>query len=124
MWCAQRSHAGLFVAAAAGKISNVKDALAAEAEACVAAAQGAAELGLHRVILESDCKNLINALQSKSHDLALIGVCISSFESFSFQFAPRSCNEVAHLLAQHGLHVDSACEGWEDVAPESAVHLG
>ena len=126
-----RSDTGQFVAAAAGKLSNVKDALTAESEACVAAVEGAAELGLHRVIFESDCRNLIMAIQSKSHDLALIGVllkevrsiCIGSFETSSFQFAPRSCNEVAHRLAQHGLRADAACVGWEDEAPDFLVDL-
>ena len=50
-----RTDTGQFVAAASGKLNNVKDALAAEAEACVAAVEGAAAIGLHRVILESDC---------------------------------------------------------------------
>ena len=126
-----RSDTGQFIAAAAGKLSNVRDAFAAEAEACVAAAEGASAIGLHRVIFESDCQTLVYALQSRSHDLAPIGVllkevrsiCIGSFESYSFQFVPRTCNAVAHLLAQHGLRSDSTCVGWEDDAPSFIVDL-
>jgi hypothetical protein len=45
-----RSDAGEFVAAAAGQLKNLRDSLQAEAEACVAASEGAAALGLNRVI--------------------------------------------------------------------------
>jgi hypothetical protein len=43
-----RSDAGEFVAAAAGQLKNLRDSL--QAEACVAASEGAAALGLNRVI--------------------------------------------------------------------------
>ena len=136
-----RSDTCQFIAAAAGKSHNCRDALQAEAEACVAAVEGAATIGLHRVQFESDCKTLVTALQTKERDLAHVGVllkearsgCISSFESYTFSFAPRSCNKVAHTLAQHGLRADVECEGWEDFAPafladlvasELAVHSG
>jgi hypothetical protein len=49
-----RSNRGDFIAAAAGKLKYLKDALHVEAEACVAASEGAAALGLNRVIFESD----------------------------------------------------------------------
>jgi hypothetical protein len=45
-----RTDAGDFIAAAAGKLRHLRDALHAEAEACVAATEGAAALGLHRVV--------------------------------------------------------------------------
>ena len=120
-----RSDAGEYIAAAAGKLRYLKDALQAEAEACVAATEGASALGLNRVIFESDCRTLVTALKTHSHDLSPIGVllqeirsnCISSFETFEFRFAPRSCNSVAHSLAQYGLHAETDCSAWEGSAP-------
>jgi hypothetical protein len=44
----------VFIAAAAGRLKNPSDALQAEVEACVAASEGAATLGLNRVVFESD----------------------------------------------------------------------
>jgi hypothetical protein len=77
------------------------------------------------VVFESDSKTLVNALQSKSYDLAKIGVlvrdirsdCIGSFDSYDFSFCPRSCNRVAHELAHFGLRAKDGCSGWADEAP-------
>ena len=121
-----RSDTGEFIAAAAEKLKHLRNALQAETEACPAATEGASALGLHRVIFESDSQTLVHALQSKSHDLAEIGVllreirseCIGSFESFEFSFCPRSCNKVAHDIAQFGLRTETGCTGWADDAPE------
>ena len=45
-------------------------------------------------------------------------LCIASFESFEYLFAPRSCNTVAHSLTQYGLRAESECTGWEGEAPD------
>jgi ribonuclease HI len=121
-----RTDEGEFIAAAAGKLRHLHDALQAEAEACVAATEGAVALGLHRVVFESDSKNLVQALNSESHDLSKIGVlirearsiCISYFESFEFTFVSRHCNKVAHTLAQYGYTADDECRGWAEDAPD------
>ena len=61
----------------------------------------------------------------------ICSVCINSFESHRFLFAPRSFNAVAKSLAQHGLRADAECLSWGDdvsiavlVASESAEHIG
>ncbi|KAM0915505.1 hypothetical protein ACQ4PT_010803 [Festuca glaucescens] len=120
-----RTDAGDFIAAAAGKLRHLRDALQAEAKACAAATEGAAALGLHRVVFESDSQTLVNALNSSSHELSVIGIllhearsnCISSFDSFEICFCPHQCNNVAHSLAQHGFRAEDECVGWADVAP-------
>ena len=120
-----RDDSGDFIAAAAGRLTHVKDALQAETEACVAAAEGANALGLHRVIFESDCKTLVEAVRSRSHDLAHVGVllkeirsiCIGSFESWRFEHVLRSGNCAAHSLSQYGLRAEIMCTGWEGEAP-------
>jgi hypothetical protein len=40
-------------------------------------------------------------------------ICIIYLYSFEFNFAPRSCDIVAHSLAQYGLHSEIDCVGWE-----------
>ncbi|KAK1628050.1 hypothetical protein QYE76_002365 [Lolium multiflorum] len=120
-----RTDGGEFVAAAAGKLRHLHDALQAEAEACVAAIEGAEALGLHRVVFESDSLTLVQALNTSSHELSAIGVilrearsnCIAAFDSFDFIFCPRKCNRIAHTLAQYGLRAEDECVGWADVAP-------
>jgi hypothetical protein len=117
---------GEFIAAAAGKLKHIRSALQAETEACTATTEGAATLGFHRVVFESDCQILVNALKNGSYDLSVLGVlirearsvCISSFESYEFNYCPRSCNKIAHELAQHGLCADDECVGWADSAPD------
>jgi hypothetical protein len=120
-----RSDTGDYIGAAAGKLWHLRDALQAKAEAGVAAVEGAVAPGLNRVIFESDSKNHVSALINKTHDLSAMGVllkeirsiCISSFESFQFQFVPRNYNGAAHSLVQYGLRAKSECTGWEGDAP-------
>jgi ribonuclease HI len=121
-----RDDIGEFIAAAAGKLRHIGSALQAETEACAAAVEGAAALGLHRIVFESDCQTLVNALKNGSYDLSDLGVlirearsiCIASFEFYEFSYCPRSCNKIAHVLAQHGLRADVECVGWADYAPD------
>jgi hypothetical protein len=48
---------------------------------------------------------------------------ISSFVSFKFQFALRSCDGVAQSLVQYGLRTETERIGWEDEAPEFVSDL-
>jgi hypothetical protein len=57
-----RSDEGDCIVAAAGKLRYIRDPLQAEAEAGLAAVEGAAAMGLNRVVFESDSKNLVSAL--------------------------------------------------------------
>uniref|UniRef100_M8AQA8 RNase H type-1 domain-containing protein n=1 Tax=Aegilops tauschii TaxID=37682 RepID=M8AQA8_AEGTA len=63
-----RSDTGEFCAA------GVKSALQAEAMACLAAIEGAASCGVHRVILESDSLSLVQPLNSGDSDKGELGV--------------------------------------------------
>jgi hypothetical protein len=63
-----RADTGDFIAAAAGKLKHVRHALQAETEACVAAVEGAAALGLHRIVFESGNQTLVKALKTSSFD--------------------------------------------------------
>jgi hypothetical protein len=119
-----RDDTGYFIAAATGKLRHIGSALQAETEACAAAVEGAAALGLHRIVFESDCQTLVNALKKGSYDLSKLGIlirearsiCIASFEFYKFSYYPHSCNKIAHVLAQHGLCADVECVAWADYA--------
>ena len=60
----------------------MRDALQVEAEACVVATEGAANIGLKRVVFESDRQTLVRALNSSSHELSQIGVLLREARSF------------------------------------------
>jgi ribonuclease HI len=126
-----RDDKGEFVAAEAGKLRHLRSALQAETEALVAAVEGAAALGLNRVVFESDSKVLVDALNSSSHELSEIGVllrearslCILSFDLFSFKHYRRVCNKIAHTLAKFGSQAEEEYVGWADVAPDFVSDL-
>jgi len=50
------------VLARTGRLTAVHDALVAEGEACLAALRAATELGISRIIPETDSKNLVQAI--------------------------------------------------------------
>jgi ribonuclease HI len=96
----------------AGKISHVTSAAQYEIIACEEAAKTAVEWGMTRVIIESDSTNLVRAMKSSEYDRHLkvssIETCASSifillnFNSFEFSYSPRTCNKLAHTLAEYG----------------------
>lgn len=85
-------------------------AMHAEAIALKQALLLAEQRGIGRIILASDCKNLITAITSNSYDSANLGqlfleikyMLSLSFIQYRVEFCPRSINLVAHLLAQKG----------------------
>ena len=91
---------GEFLAAKAGTLEHLTRPLHAEALACVLTTEASAELGIHRMILESDSQVLVHALNSGEYERALIGVllretrsiCHANFESFSYSFCNKNCN--------------------------------
>jgi len=96
--------------AAAGKLTRLLDAFQSEVEACLAGVMLAEEVGAERIVVETDSLVLKQALQNSTHRLASIGGVIceiqallaTSFSSFVIEYAPRSCNRVAHALAAIG----------------------
>lgn len=127
----QRSDTAEFRAAGAGTMMHVKSALQAEAMACLAAIDGAASCGVHRVILEPDSLSLLQALNSGDSDRGELGVlfcearsnCISQFDSFEFVFCRRASNSVVHSLAQHGYRADMPSTVWMDHMPDFVSSL-
>jgi hypothetical protein len=115
-----------------GRIRAVHDALAAAGEACLAALYAAMDIGIWRIILETDSSNLATALRSASFDQSPGGVIYREardlldlhFVSGDVCAIPRSCNPCAHELAHSGLDRDpDAARIWNDPLPEFVIEL-
>ncbi|KAL6275838.1 hypothetical protein ACE6H2_019439 [Prunus campanulata] len=83
---------------------------ATELYAAILGLQIARQLGHFSVILEMDAKEIIMNLQSFEESWSVEGVLVDEvkglfnhFTHISCQFAPRECNQVAHLLAKQVL---------------------
>jgi len=105
-----RDEEGEVVEAAAGKLTRLMDAFQSEVEACLAGVMLVGERGFGRIVVETDSLVLKQALKTSSHRLAATGGLIceiqnllaSEFSGFQVDYAPRSCNKVAHALAAIG----------------------
>ncbi|GLT59414.1 hypothetical protein SLA2020_322330 [Shorea laevis] len=130
MGAVARDPAGDVVAAMACKGQG---AVAAEiAEACTLrkALQWARGLSFERIIVESDCVNVIAAM---NNDLATLNsplgliiydckLLVTSFLSCHFQHVRREGNSVAHELAKRALHAE-ADEHWDGDTPEAIAQF-
>lgn len=65
-----RDHMGDQMAAGAGRLENMRDALHVEAEGMQHAIQAASSLGMGRLIFETDCSELKQALMATTVDFA------------------------------------------------------
>lgn len=79
---------------------------------------------LHQVVLEGDCQMLMQALQTGDSNSVLIGHLVAdvrhhtvSFKRCNFTFVSKSCNRVAHALAQYARNVKSFQVWMEDLPP-------
>jgi hypothetical protein len=90
----------------ARSIEMASDDFHAEAIALSNAVQIAEQLGVGRVVFETDCSNLHPAFISSDYDLAPIGAIISdlkyrmmlNFIEASVVFAPRICNKLIRVF--------------------------
>ena len=115
-----RDTCGNVLAAGAGNMKYVASALQTEAMAALRGIQHAANLGMMRIILETDATALALALSSMERDRSTIGSLIYQirdhmlydFNSGKVSVCNRTCNRVADALASHG-----ACV----LAPECSI---
>ena len=109
-----RDSDGKGILAGSGRLKSVQDALSAEGEACLAALKAAMELGISRVIVETDSTSLVKALNSNTFDQTPGGVIFREIRALlALYFVPasivhvtRTCNRPAHQLAHSGLQRD------------------
>ena len=117
--------------AGAGCITHAINAIQTEATACFEALQAAVECGMGRIIIETDCTNLITALKSTEFDLATVGVIyrdirsfiLLNFSSVEFLYVPRSCNKIAHALAALGARQFDSRLTWLEEVPNDVQVL-
>lgn len=109
-----RDHQGSGVAAGTGALTNLNDAFQAETVACLEALRQANALGISRVEIETDSLSLQKALMNEEFDFSTSGwlvrearnLLLVDFEVLAICHCNRSCNAVAHELAQSSMSRD------------------
>jgi hypothetical protein len=89
---------------------------------CLEAVTTAADWGMGRVHIETDCANPFTALRGTEYDLAPEGVLFQeirlfaslNFMSFKISFCSRLCNKVGHTLAALGANQTMPRRLWVD----------
>ena len=87
-----------------GRVNHLLNAFQAEAIACLQGVQAACNLGIGRLILETDALKVKQALSTEEIDLSATGglveelkfIVSTSFVSFECVHVPRTCNKAAH----------------------------
>jgi ribonuclease HI len=105
-----RDHDGDVVLTGRGKINNALSAFHSELIACLQGVQVASDLGIGKLILETDALNVQQAVQAKGFDTRPEGGLIeelkslarSNFNAFVCNFLGRDGNRAAHALAALG----------------------
>ncbi|XP_074306616.1 uncharacterized protein LOC141641871 [Silene latifolia] len=104
----------------------VKDPLLAEAAAVLEGVKEAASRGHEKVIIESDCLTVIEALKKGSTGTSVFSLVLddilflrSEFTSISWSYTSRTNNSVAHALAHISLRVVGRFV-WSDGLPPIA----
>jgi ribonuclease HI len=120
-----RTWDGGVIASGYGKLDNVGEAFHTEIIACLQALNRAADLGIQKVILETDAVMVVHAVNSSDFDLCSAGgliwelkdMLINNFTSYVVVHNPRSCNSAAHSLAAQGVFLISGATPVQDSIP-------
>lgn len=108
--CVARDHTGDVLFAAAGSLANISEPLHAEVAGLLNAITLAENHGMGRVIFETDCSGLQQAVTTTTLDRSSLGTLFReikyrlhlAFIDWSVVFCPRTCNVPAHELAALG----------------------
>ena len=108
-----RDNTGDFLEGGCGSLEHVTSPIHAEALAALNSLQRVAQLGMTRIVLETDASNLHKGLTSDDLDRSTEGGLFRQIRNFMNQVfdrcvvrvCPRSCNKVADSLATHGANV-------------------
>ena len=96
---------------------GVVDPTMLESLACREALALAADLGLERMIVGSDCKEVVSNIKDANggkhgHIIREIGMMAAEVQDCSFIFEGRSSNIEAHSLARHALSLSVGRHVW------------
>jgi ribonuclease HI len=118
-----RDHHGGFLAGSSHFFPRVSDPERAELLACKMGVELARERGIVRVVLETDCLGAVAKLKGLELDRSMQGplveeikALLGEFEDIRVTHVRRSCNGVAHVLAQLGCK-DMVNDVWVDAPP-------
>ena len=105
-----RDHNGVFVRAGGTRYDGVLDPLFIEVLACRDVINMALDMGVQKVVLETDCQEIqrLWELPQKSscfHLIMEMKNLSSFFQGFELRFAGRQSNMVAHRLARQSLQL-------------------
>jgi ribonuclease HI len=124
-----RDHHGEFSAGVCRFLTSVMDPEQAELMACKQAVVLAKDMGVDRIVLESDCMSALAKISGDGIDRSLHGhlveeikVLLAGFAEHRLRHVRRSCNGVAHLLAKEG-YCNKVCRTWVGSPPEVIVNL-
>lgn len=132
MGAVAHDYEGDLIFVAVGHLNQASQALHAEAITVRNALHIAEQMGIGRIIVATDCKNLITAITSQGYDSSILGQLFleikymlqTSFIQYQVDFCPRVCNQVAHMLAakgageSHGFHAI-----WDVCYPDDVSRL-
>ena len=123
-----RDHHGSFLAGACQFFPHVSDAGGAELLACRRALHLAQEMGITKIVLETDSVEVASKLTREGQDRSFYGPLVAEikclldgFGDFSVQAVRRTANEAAHRLAKEGC-VNKVCNTWVGSPPEYIVN--
>jgi len=105
-----RDDSGIAIKAGAENCAHLMDALHAEMLAILAGVRAAGDLGISKVVVETDSMLAQLALTTSTFSLAPVGGIVYEikylmnlfFNSLQVVFCPRDCNRVAHAVAALG----------------------
>ncbi|KAL9426330.1 hypothetical protein AB3S75_033166 [Citrus x aurantiifolia] len=124
-----RNHKGEFVAIVVKKSSFYGNVASAEAEAVDWGLEIAEMAACIPLIVESDCKEVVNLITGKKKSKLEIGWTTSEVQQrlkrlsqVTVQHTPRSCNSIAHSLASLALKVDEPAV-WLGTYPPHLLYL-
>jgi hypothetical protein len=124
-----RDHDGQFLAGRVVRYSIANDALMVEALTCEDGLQLAQQSGVSKLCLETDCLELLNLWKALDMQRSVVNLilqdikCIGwSFDEFTFVYANRTCNRVAHECVRQVAHELDPVE-WHLNPPNSLRNL-
>ncbi|KAL6143754.1 hypothetical protein ACLB2K_054449 [Fragaria x ananassa] len=119
-----RDEHGQFRAGAGKVLVQVTSPFHAELITLLEGLKLAETLHISKIVFETDCLLLQQAVSQPDTDLSTLGTIIAEVKEFLHRYAdfrilhvPREANRVAHILANHALNY-SESQSWFVVAPE------
>ncbi|XP_039001964.1 uncharacterized protein LOC120128345 [Hibiscus syriacus] len=118
---------GLILGASRRKVERIASSFAAEAVAALHAVRLSLDLGFTQVIVEGDCRSVIQSLVSSMADWSEIGIWVhegrklaASLRVCQFQHVPRTGNKAAYLLASFN-STSTEDQFWVEEAPHRVL---